>query len=146
MDVADASPDRARVEEFRHKHHTGLLTLVLTDLVDSVALRRQLGDQAATTLLQTHRQIVRELLQPAADAEEIETAGDSFLLLFGRPSDAVKFALLLEQKTGALAKERKVGLAVRNGIHVIEEHAQGPKPKDLYGSQIDLCARVMSLA
>jgi serine/threonine-protein kinase len=150
MDVPPAAPEPARVEEFRRKHHTALVTLVFTDLVDSVGLRRQLGDQAATTLLQTHRQIVRELLQRAADAEEIETAGDSFLLLFARPSDAVKFALLLEQQTVALAKERNVALAVRIGIHVgevvIEEHAQGPKPKDLYGSQIDLCARVMSVA
>jgi serine/threonine-protein kinase len=150
MDVPPAAPEPARVEEFRRKHQTALVTLVFTDLVDSVILRRQLGDQTATTLLQTHRQIVRELLQQATDAEEIETAGDSFLLLFARPSDAVKFALVLERRTGALAKERTVALAVRIGIHVgevvIEEHVQGPKPKDLYGSQIDLCARVMSLA
>jgi WD40 repeat protein/tRNA A-37 threonylcarbamoyl transferase component Bud32 len=62
----------------------------------------------------------------------------------------VKFALVLEQQTGVLAKERTVALAVRIGIHVgevvIEEHQHGPKPKDLYGSQIDLCARVMGLA
>jgi serine/threonine protein kinase/class 3 adenylate cyclase/dienelactone hydrolase len=150
MDVPDAAPDRVRVEEFRRRHHTGLVTLVFTDLVDSVALRRHLGDQEATTLLQTHRQFVRDLLRRALDAEEIETAGDSFLLLFARPSDAVKFALVLQQQTGALAKERKVALAVRIGIHVgevvIEEHTQGPKPKDLYGSQVDVCARVMSLA
>jgi class 3 adenylate cyclase/dienelactone hydrolase len=150
MDPPDAAPEHARAEEFRRRHHTGLVTLVFTDLVDSAALRQQLGDQAATTLLQMHRQIVRTLLQRAADAEEIETAGDSFLLIFARPSDAVKFALALQQQTTGLAKERKVALAVRIGIQVgevvIEEHAQGPKPKDLYGGQIDLCARVMSLA
>jgi class 3 adenylate cyclase/cephalosporin-C deacetylase-like acetyl esterase len=150
MDLLDGAPERARVEEFGRRHHTGLVTVVFTDLVDSVALRRQLGDQAATTLLESHRRIVRELLKRAADAEEIETAGDSFLLLFARPSDAVKFALVLQQQTGASAKERKVALAVRIGIHVgevvIQEHAQGPKPKDLHGSQVDVCARVMSLA
>lgn len=150
MDVPDAVPNRARGQDTQRTHQTRLVALVFTDLVDSVVLRRQLGDQAATTLLQAHRQIVRELLQRATDAEEVETAGDSFLLLFARPSDAVKFALFLEQQTGALAKERKAALAVRIGVHVgevvIEEHVQGPKPKDLYGSQIDLCARVMSLA
>jgi serine/threonine protein kinase/class 3 adenylate cyclase len=150
MDPPAPVPDRARVEEFRRKHHTGLVTLVFTDLVDSVALRRHLGDQAATTLLQTQRQLVRNLLQAFVEAEEIETAGDSFLLLFARPSDAVKFALLMQHQTRALARERSVALADRIGIHVgevvIEEHGQGPKPKDLYGSQIDLCARVMSLA
>ncbi len=141
---------RAQVEEFRRKHRTGLVTLVFTDLVDSVALRRQLGDQAGTSLLQAHRQLVRHTLARFVDAEEIETAGDSFLLLFARPSDSVKFALLVQRQTRALAGERDVALAVRMGIHVgevvIEEHARGPKPKDLYGSQIDLCARVMGLA
>jgi serine/threonine-protein kinase len=29
---------------------------------------------------------------------------------------------------------------------VIEENERGPKPKDLYGTQTDLCARVMGLA
>ncbi len=55
---------RARVEEFRRKHRTGQVTLVFTDLVASVALRRQLGDQAGTSLLQAHRQLVRLALKP----------------------------------------------------------------------------------
>ncbi len=88
---------------FQRKHRTGLVTLVFTDLVDSVALRRQLGDQAGTSLLQAHRQLVRQTLVRFADAEEIETAGDSFLLLFARPSDAVKFALLVQMQTRVLA-------------------------------------------
>ncbi len=53
---------RERVEEFQRQHRTGLLALVFTDLVDSVALRRQLGDQAGTSLLQAHRQLVRQTL------------------------------------------------------------------------------------
>ena len=144
------SEHSVELEEFQRKHRTGLVTLVFTDLVDSVALRRQLGDQAGASLLQAHRQLVRQLLERAPDAEEIETAGDSFLLLFARPSDAVRFALLLQAHVRALAQERSVPLADRIGIHVgevvIEEHRRGPKPKDLYGTQIDLCARVMGLA
>ena len=147
----DVSSERGvQLEEFQRKHRTGLVTLVFTDLVDSVALRRQLGDQAGASLLQAHRQLVRQIVQRVPDAEEIETAGDSFLLLFARPSDAVRFALLVQAHVRALARERSVALADRIGIHVgevvIEEHARGHKPKDLYGSQIDLCARVMGLA
>src|SRR5689334_8524245 len=106
MDVVESAPDRAQGGNSLNAHETRLVTVVFTDLVGSVALRRQLGDQAATTLLQRHRQIVRELLQRSASAEEVETAGDSFLLLFARPSDAVKFALVLGQQTSILAKER----------------------------------------
>jgi class 3 adenylate cyclase len=93
---------------------------------------------------------VRSILRRFADAEEIETAGDSLLLLFRRPSDAVRFALIAQRQVRGLAQERKIKLLDRVGIHlgevVIEEHVQGHKPKDLYGSQIDLCARVMGLA
>jgi len=85
---------RSRVQSFQHKHRIVLVTLVFSDLVDSVALRRQLGDQAGTSLLQGHRQLLGQTLARFAGAEEIETAGDSFLLLFARPSDAVKFALI----------------------------------------------------
>jgi len=53
---------RARVEEFRRKHRTGLVTLVFADLVDSVALRRQLGVQAGTSLLHARLKIVRRTL------------------------------------------------------------------------------------
>ncbi len=62
MNVELPSQHRGRVEAFQRQHHTGLLTLVFTDLVDSVALRRQLGDQAGTSLLQAHRQLVRQTL------------------------------------------------------------------------------------
>jgi class 3 adenylate cyclase len=107
MNPATSAPQRDRVEAFRQRHRTGLVTLVFTDLVDSVALRRDLGDQAATTLFQEHRRRVRELLRRAQDCEEIETAGDSFLLLFSRPSDAVKFALLLQRQVRMLAQEQE---------------------------------------
>lgn len=43
-----------RLDDFQRKHRTGLVPLVFTDLVNSVALRRQLGDQAGTSLLQPH--------------------------------------------------------------------------------------------
>ena len=53
MSLQAALERRTRVEEFQRQHRTGLVTLVFTDLVDSVALRRQLGDQAGTSLLHT---------------------------------------------------------------------------------------------
>ncbi|MDA1276899.1 MAG: hypothetical protein O2960_23020 [Verrucomicrobia bacterium] len=62
MNVEPPSQHRNRIAEFRRQHHTGLVALVFTDLVDSVALRRQLGDQSGTSLLQAHRQLARQTL------------------------------------------------------------------------------------
>ena len=98
-----------RAKESDRSHHTRLVALVFTDLVDSVALRRSLGDHPAASLLQAYRQQTRELLKRIGGGEEIETAGDSFLLLFERPSNAVRFALLVSAAPGgdiALSDER----------------------------------------
>src|SRR5439155_236804 len=55
------------------------LRQVFTDLTDSVPLRWQLGDQAGTSLLQDHRQLVRQTLAHFADAEDKNAEFDIML-------------------------------------------------------------------
>ena len=43
-----------RLDDFQRQQRTELVTLVFTDLMHSVVLRRNLGDQAGTRLLQPH--------------------------------------------------------------------------------------------
>ena len=123
---------------------------MFTDIVSSTALKQHLGDKAGAALIQEQRALVRQLLATCPGAEEIETAGDSFLLSFLKPSDAVRFALVLQGRLRSLNQGQAIPLEERIGIHlgevVIEQHEAGPKPKDLYGIQLDACARVMSLA
>jgi class 3 adenylate cyclase/tRNA A-37 threonylcarbamoyl transferase component Bud32 len=148
MDPHDATHHREQVEEFRHR--TDLVTLVFTDLVESTQLKQTLGDHAGATLIQQHRTLVRELLGQFSESSEIETAGDSFLLVFSKPSSAVIFGLALLNRQKKLAENTGQPVPLRMGIHlgevVIEDHAVGQKAKDLYGIQLDTCARVMSLA
>jgi class 3 adenylate cyclase len=125
---------RAKVEEFQRKHRTGLLTLLFTDIVDSTKLKQTFGDREAIPVIQRHHTMIREILGHFSEGEEIETAGDSFFIVFTKPSDAVKFSLLVQARLRALSVE--VGRLVfdRIGIHVgevwIEEHDGGPaKPK-----------------
>jgi WD40 repeat protein/class 3 adenylate cyclase/tetratricopeptide (TPR) repeat protein len=144
-----AAQRRARVQEFRRRHRTGLLTIVFTDLVGSTQLKQQLGDRDAVALIQWHHALVREILGQFQTGQEIETAGDSFLLVFTTPSDAVTFALLLQSRLRAANKEAAWPVTDRVGIHVgevfIEEAGGADGGKDLYGIQVDTCARVMSL-
>jgi len=108
----------SRIEAFQRKHRVGLLTLLFTDIVGSVQLKQEQGDPAAVALVQRHHALVREVLAGFADAEEIETAGDSFLLVFAKPSDAVRFALILQTRLRALAQEIGKVLSDRVGIHL----------------------------
>ena len=150
MDLQLPLEQRAKVEEFQRKHRVALLTLVFTDLVGSTQLKQRLGDSKGVQLIQRYRSSVRQILRVFTDAEEIETAGDSFFLVFAKPSDAVRFSLLLQSNLSGVTAEIQELLPNRIGIHVgevfVEEHHDAGKAKDLYGIQVDVCARVMSLA
>jgi len=177
MDPQSVVQGHAQVEAFSRRHRTGLVTLLFTDIVGSTQLKQALGDQGGVALIQRHHALVREILRAFPEAEEISTAGDSFFIVFAKPSEAVRFALRLQVRLrffnengtrdtrpgvgrGELTTPRlaetsaprlqPLRLQDRIGIHVgevvIEEQTGGAKPKDLYGIQVDTCARVMSLA
>ncbi|MEK7951758.1 adenylate/guanylate cyclase domain-containing protein [Luteolibacter soli] len=149
MDLQLAPDQRDRVEEFRRKHRIGLLTLLFTDMVGSTRLKQALGDKDGFDRIQQHHALVRQLLAAFPEGEEIGTSGDSFFLVFAKPSDAVKFSLLLQSRLRDLTANPDAPLQDRIGIHIgeviIEERPGTSKPKDLYGIQVDICARVMSL-
>src|SRR5512137_2295254 len=120
------------------KHRTGLLTLLFTDVVGSTQLKAALGDQSAVSLIQSHHALVRDLLRRFTEAEEISTAGDSFLLAFARPSDALRFALQLQRQLTEFNAGRLTSVQDRIGLHmgevVIEERAGR---RDVHGMQVD---------
>jgi WD40 repeat protein/class 3 adenylate cyclase/tRNA A-37 threonylcarbamoyl transferase component Bud32 len=140
LDSQSPGSDRAQ--------RTGLVTLLFTDMVGSTALKQQLGDRAAAELFRKHHEVIRETLKHFPQGEEIETAGDSFLITFATPSDAVEFALLSQARLRRLREGD--GSLDRIGIHlgevVVGHDTQSRKPRDLFGIQIDTCSRVMSLA
>jgi serine/threonine protein kinase/class 3 adenylate cyclase len=147
--LIDADAARERVEEFQRKHRVSYLTLLFTDIIDSTRLKQLLGDRAATALIQQHHTEVRQILGRFAEGEEIETAGDSFFIVFTKPSDAVRFALLVQARLRTLSAYNGHRVLDRIGIHVgevwVEDRTAGPKRKNLYGIQVDSCSRVASL-
>ena len=147
--------NEGRIQAFGRKHQTGLVTLVFTDLVGSTQLKQRLGDWLGVRRIQEHHETVRGLLAQFPEAAEISTAGDSFFLVFARPSDAVLFALKLQKTLRDAVRPNEAPLRDRIGIHlgevVIERVGQRDQGDsggvhDLYGLQVDLCARLMSLA
>lgn len=149
MDLQLTPRHEAQVREFLSRHRVGLLTILFTDIVGSVELKRHLGDLNAVLNIQRHHALVREILRAFPEGEEVETAGDSFLLVFAKPSDAVKFALTLQARLRALGDESAVAIRDRIGIHlgeVLIADDNAAAQKSLFGTQVDTAARVMSLA
>jgi class 3 adenylate cyclase len=136
-------------QAFREKHRTGLVTLLFTDTVGSTALKRQFGDRPAADLFRKHDELIRQTLRQFTEAEEISTAGDSFFLVFATPSHAVKFALVAQTRLRSFYQESGFKAFDRMGIHVGEVLLRGrdqTENREIFGIQIDTCARVMSLA
>ncbi len=119
--------------------------MLFTDVVGSTALKQRMGDEAGVGLVQEHHGLVRQILGQFPEAEEISTAGDSFFLVFTKPSEAVRFALLLQSGLRKFNQDRAVELHDRVGLHLGEVLIEEGK-RDVHGMQVDTCARVMSLA
>ena len=144
--------DLATVRELEvsgERAQTAMLTLVFTELVEASRVRQDLSDEKAAALIEEHHSLVRQTLARFG-GEEVERAGDSFLIVFGKPSDAARFALTLQHE---LQESAGSGPAIRDriGIHLGETLTRAVKgsalkPGDLSGLQVDLCARIMSLA
>ncbi|MBL9136381.1 MAG: protein kinase [Verrucomicrobiales bacterium] len=149
MKLPVSDEQRARVEAFRRKHRTALLTMVFTDLVGSTALKRRLGDVPGVEWMWRHDAILREVLRETHDSEEISSAGDSFFLVFLRPSDAVRFGLRLQAALRAEPPREGMVLRDRVGIHlgevIVLRSGNEGEGRDFFGIQVDLCARLMSL-
>ncbi|KAG1660713.1 hypothetical protein FOA52_014333 [Chlamydomonas sp. UWO 241] len=70
-------------------------TLVVTDIMDSTALWESLAPGVMECAVATHNTVVRQA-QDRWNGYEQATEGDSFLLAFHNPSDALGFALQLQ--------------------------------------------------
>lgn len=123
-----------------------ILTLVFSDLADSMALKTRLGDQLASALITRHRAHV-STLAAGTTGRIIDWAGDGCFLTFDTPSAAVLFALRLQQ-----AHQDEPDLpGVRIGMHMGEvSERPGPdgdatRPR-VEGLAVDLAARISALA
>ncbi len=130
-----------------------LKTLLVTDLVASTRMVEALGDERTAEVMSAHDRMVRDLLA-SRDGREIDKT-DGFLLLFDRPVDAVRFAVVYHRRLATLGREQGIELRARAGIHVgevvlransSEDVALGAKPLEVEGLAKPTAARLMSLA
>ena len=119
------------------------LTIMMTDVVGSTALRRARGDRDADDILALQAAIVREEVL-AFGGRVRKSLGDGFLISFPSAVPAVRAATAIQQ---ALSKhntaDQQRAVEIRIGIHT------GPvveRDGDLYGQAVHAAARVMAEA
>jgi class 3 adenylate cyclase len=108
------------------------LVVLFTDIIDSTALARTVGDKTMFEMLDKHFEVARIKLM-LYDAVEIKIIGDAYMAVFRTADDALQFALDFRADTG------DPRIAIRVGIHV------GPvriKEDDIYGLMVNYAARL----
>ena len=121
---------------FRLGHGRSLATLLFTDIVESTALAKRLGDTAWRTLLSQHLEATREQLARFR-GREVNTTGDGLLATFESPAQALHCAAIIRRLANA------EDLHVRVGVHVGEvEMVAG----DVRGVAVHEAARIMAAA
>jgi serine/threonine protein kinase len=140
---------RQELEQFCRSHETLVLTIFFSDLVGSTRLQTERGNLRAADLVQRHYTLMRDVLS-GFDGREIRTAGDSMLIVFAAPSEAVKFGLYAQRAMRAARDQEADMPAMRAGVHqgqvVLELDRRGTDVVDVYGLQVSTAARIMDLA
>lgn len=117
--------------------------ILFTDMKDSTALTRQLGDARAMDLLRIHNGIVREALKNH-HGNEVKHTGDGFMLSFASVSRAVECAVAILKAFDVYNRQNpdmpihlKIGLSAGEPI---EEN------QDFFGTSVQLAARLCGSA
>jgi class 3 adenylate cyclase len=112
-----------------------VVTVVLTDIVDSTAILLKIGDWAWREQLATHNARLREQLN-AFRGRQVKSTGDGILAIFDSPSRAVRCAAAMSSAA------RGIDLPIRVGVHTGEVELLG---EDIRGLAVHATARVMAL-
>ncbi|PIV55867.1 hypothetical protein COY52_01775 [Candidatus Desantisbacteria bacterium CG_4_10_14_0_8_um_filter_48_22] len=120
----------------------GIVTIVFTDIQNSTELWVRFGD-SFMPVLEAHNQILHDALKEH-DGIEVKFEGDSYILAFTRPRDAVRFAVKFQLALNEYEWPEHIGkVLVRIGIHTGEPLVIG---SEYFGPCINKAKRVQEAA
>ena len=109
-----------------------LVTILITDIVNSTKQVAEIGDRAWRILLNRHDDVTRYEIKRFGGLN-VGNRGDGFVSIFDSPARAVRCAAVI---AGTIAQ---LGIAIRCGLHVGEVHVQG---KEISGIAVHIAARI----
>ncbi len=145
-----AKEELAQLADFQKRLRTSLLAVVCTELLGVARLKQQAGDAQAIRLLELHAQEMRDVLSGFPGGLEVSSGNGAFFLVFEKPSDAVRFALEIQERVTLLGRKIRQLLEQRIAVHVgevlVEVVEEGDRPRGFNGIQVDICQAVLSIA
>jgi class 3 adenylate cyclase len=111
-------------------------SILFTDIVDSTSLAEGLGDDAWRRTLAMHEDVVRSVFA-GFGGREIQTAGDSFLMVFDGAERAIRCGLALVEAL------ESISVPIRVGVHTGEVMVLDDQ---VHGIAVHAAARILALA
>lgn len=127
---------RSWMAQHRTLHERVLVSILFTDIVDSTATARRMGDRAWGDLIESHNQLVKDMVSRFS-GRVVNLTGDGVLAVFDGAARAIRCAGAL----GAVATG--LGLSIRAAVHTGEIDLAG---EEIHGVAIHEAARILSLA
>lgn len=112
------------------------LVIVFTDIVESTALGKRLGDETMKNIQDAHFAQGTKLLQ-GCEGWQVKTIGDSIMAVFRNTGKALDFATALRSDPG------HSDIQVRAGIHIGEVFIE---ENDISGESVNFAKRVVDAA
>lgn len=122
---------------------SGVVTFVMTDVVDSTALWERSPDCMSTSLLR-HDELVLDAVESHGGVLlKHRGEGDSTFSVFAKASAAVAAAMAAQRALAGEAWDSRTPISVRMGVHTGEAIERG---HDYYGQTVNRAARVRAVA
>jgi len=113
-----------------------LVTVLITDIVDSTRRVAEIGDRDWLDLLDRHDEATRYQINRFG-GREVGNRGDGFVGIFDSPARAIRCATAIADTIAPL------GIAVRSGIHIGEVHL---RREEISGIAVHTAARIAATA
>ena len=126
----------ARLSSTEEDFDRVLVTILITDIVNSTRQVVEVGDRAWRILLNRHDDATRYQVKRFGGLN-IGNRGDGFVSIFDSPARAVRCAAAIAETIAQL------GISIRCGLHVGEVHMQG---KEISGIAVHIAARIAAKA
>jgi class 3 adenylate cyclase len=121
-----------------HASSDGRVTLLFTDIEDSVPITEALGDQRWLGLLRLHNGILREEVR-AHGGHEVKSQGDGFMIAFDGAHEALRCAVAIQRAVAGHHQLAEESIHVRIGLHRGEAVRDAD---DFYGRHVNLASRI----
>jgi class 3 adenylate cyclase len=116
----------------------GIVTFLFTDVEGSTRLAKEMGDARWAELLEQHQGILRQSFS-AHFGREVDTQGDSFFVVFARPTDAVAAAIEGQRSLEEHPWPDGGRVRVRLGLHTGDALARGDR---YVGQEVHRASRI----